>query len=527
MQSPFKFLDPYTQQDREIFFGREKETDALYELVNQNRLVLVYGPSGAGKTSLIQCGLSNRFHPTNWYPLFVRRGDNLNASLRQALTQAKGEALQGSLVEEIEELYEETLRPVYLIFDQLEEIFVLGTEAERIQFIQDIAALNEAKIPCQVIFSLREEYLAHLYPFEQVIPTLFDRRLRVEPMGIQKAVDVIQSSCATFNIQLEAPEANAKQIIDKISAGRSGVSLPYLQVCLDRLYREDLVRTYGNNLPNEAHPTLEFTTEEIDELGEIGDILTVFLDEQVDRIQGELAQRHPGSPPRAVRNLLNGFASLEGTKIPRNRDELSLPGLNKEGMDEVLEELGYSRILREQENVFELAHDTLSLLISDQRSAEEIALLKAAELIRGRLRDFEQTETYLNSRELQQIENHTDQLKAEDKLNPAAWDFVNESRAVIKAEERRRKLTIAGVIAVLTLFLALAGWQWWLATQRTQQMKVAQRGIVKREMEKKDAAIYDLKYEEAYQIVKDAMSLQTASKWPRTLGGNIGAPILF
>ena len=30
IRSPFKFLDPYDKEDRSIFFGREKEIEALY-----------------------------------------------------------------------------------------------------------------------------------------------------------------------------------------------------------------------------------------------------------------------------------------------------------------------------------------------------------------------------------------------------------------------------------------------------------------------------------------------------------------
>ncbi|MEL6254775.1 MAG: ATP-binding protein, partial [Bacteroidota bacterium] len=139
MKSPFKFLDAYTRKDRDVFFGRETEIEILYDLVSQNRLVLVYGQSGAGKTSLIQCGLSNRFKPTNWFPIFIRRGNNLNDSIRHELEEALGYKSEASLPEIIEELYEEYLRPIYLILDQLEEVFILGDEEERELFIRDIA----------------------------------------------------------------------------------------------------------------------------------------------------------------------------------------------------------------------------------------------------------------------------------------------------------------------------------------------------------------------------------------------------
>jgi MoxR-like ATPase len=68
VNSPFKFLDAYTIDDRQAFFGREEEVAALYDMVTRNRLILVYGQSGTGKTSLIQCGLAARFDATDWYP---------------------------------------------------------------------------------------------------------------------------------------------------------------------------------------------------------------------------------------------------------------------------------------------------------------------------------------------------------------------------------------------------------------------------------------------------------------------------
>ena len=95
MRSPFKFLDAYTREDKGIFFGRTEEVDALQEMVAKNRLALIYGPSGAGKTSLVQCGLANRYHPTDWYPLFIRRNEDINRSLEEALANGLEEQPPG------------------------------------------------------------------------------------------------------------------------------------------------------------------------------------------------------------------------------------------------------------------------------------------------------------------------------------------------------------------------------------------------------------------------------------------------
>ena len=78
--SPFKFLDSYQQEDRDIFFGRDKEIDNLYHALSGVKHLLVYGPSGSGKTSLVECGLRNQFSDADWFALTIRRGNNINAA---------------------------------------------------------------------------------------------------------------------------------------------------------------------------------------------------------------------------------------------------------------------------------------------------------------------------------------------------------------------------------------------------------------------------------------------------------------
>jgi len=81
MKSPFKFLDAYTREDREIFFGRDREIEEMYQKVFESKILLIYGISGTGKTSLIDCGLANKFEDSDWLPVTVRRGMNIVDSL--------------------------------------------------------------------------------------------------------------------------------------------------------------------------------------------------------------------------------------------------------------------------------------------------------------------------------------------------------------------------------------------------------------------------------------------------------------
>ena len=85
MQSPFKFLDSFTKEDKNIFFGRDQETEELYQKVFESKLLLVYGVSGTGKSSLIQCGLANKFQDSDWLPISIRRGADINESLYKSI----------------------------------------------------------------------------------------------------------------------------------------------------------------------------------------------------------------------------------------------------------------------------------------------------------------------------------------------------------------------------------------------------------------------------------------------------------
>src|SRR4029450_13829185 len=54
---PYKFLDPFGLTDTGLFCGRDQEIAQLQRQFHGTRLLILYGESGTGKTSLIQAGL--------------------------------------------------------------------------------------------------------------------------------------------------------------------------------------------------------------------------------------------------------------------------------------------------------------------------------------------------------------------------------------------------------------------------------------------------------------------------------------
>ena len=70
-QNPY--VGPRPFQTGETLYGRDREILELLDLLIAERIVLLYSPSGAGKTSLIQAGLLPELEEEDFQPLPVMR----------------------------------------------------------------------------------------------------------------------------------------------------------------------------------------------------------------------------------------------------------------------------------------------------------------------------------------------------------------------------------------------------------------------------------------------------------------------
>ncbi len=471
---PFKFLDSYTRKDLDIFFGREDEVDSLYEMVFQSPIIVIYGVSGTGKTSLIQCGLANKFKPYDWLALFVRRGMNLNSSLNKALCEAgeyeelkeenevsaKSEVII-NLKEKIEAAYLHSFLPIYLIFDQFEELYVLGSKAEQTQFIQVVKEILTVDQPVKMIFVIREEYLGYLYEFEKEVPELMNKKLRVEAMNQDKVRQVIKgvSGHKMSNVSIQEGEGDiiAEGIFNKIKGKEKTltIQLPYLQVFLDKLYL---------NITNDKTRVKDavITSEALGTIGDIGDVMIDFLEEQARDIRSNLSAIHGYVPLEDIWKILSHFATLEGTKEPIKKDYLydQLTGMKPELIDAAVDAFVASRILRysENEELFEITHDSLAKRIASKRSEDDIALEEIRRLIKSQSTLIGEASELFSEKQL----NFIDPFLGRIKLTPDEQDLIDNSRNRIKAEinkakNRLRLLSFLLVIALGGVIFALIG----------------------------------------------------------------------
>ena len=146
-QHPWIGLASFTEGDREFFAGRGEEIDELIRLVRRDILMLLYGVSGLGKTSLLQAGLFPALRTEDCLPVPIRLDYRegaapLSAQVLGAIIAAADAARVEAPKPCPEEMLWEYLHregnhfwsphndlvTPFLAFDQFEELFTLGHE---------------------------------------------------------------------------------------------------------------------------------------------------------------------------------------------------------------------------------------------------------------------------------------------------------------------------------------------------------------------------------------------------------------
>ena len=448
MNSPFKFLDSYTLADRSIFFGRDQEITELYRRVFETKILLVYGISGTGKSSLVNCGLASRFEDSDWLPVNVRRGNNIVESLNEAFNKQALVPLKKnqSVTERLHSIYLDHFKPVYLIFDQFEELFIFGSQQEKAGFIKAIKEISETKIQCSIIFIIREEFLAGMTEFENDLPEIFTNRFRVEKMKRANAISAIEGPCKVFDIETE--QRFSEELIDKLCPSGNEIELTYLQIYLDRIFR------IAVDERKEGAPLL-FSNELLTRAGSVSDLLGQFLDEQIREMDN----------PDTGMAILKSFVSIQGTKkqmvAAGIQESLRTFGTEMDEPDLVkcLNRFVDLRILRERDEAgnFELRHDALAAKIYDKFSLTEKELLEVRLFIENAYQTFRTRKTPLSRDDLDFIKPFEKRLF----LSPFLNKFLSDSEDKLHSQQRAlRRLTT--VVAVVFFIFVAAGVQFYV-----------------------------------------------------------------
>jgi hypothetical protein len=220
---PYSFRDD--DVDRQVFFGRDQEVGEVLNRVLAHPLLVLYGKSGLGKTSLLQAGLFPRLRERHLLPIrlrFNQRDADWLGELRRsaaitcknqgiAYTPGEGTTLWEFLNTALFSTGDQFLEPV-LVLDQFEEIFTLQTRdygqslARQLGYVVagqpppevrerlrggDKASHLAERPPVRLILSLREEYVGTLQDLAQVLPGVLGQRFRLSHLHRDAAHDAI------------------------------------------------------------------------------------------------------------------------------------------------------------------------------------------------------------------------------------------------------------------------------------------------------------------------------------------------
>jgi|GEM_PF-2539037 len=102
---PYKGLLPYTEHDRQYFFGRKRDQEIIASNLYAAPLTVLHGASGVGKTSVLMAGVVPRLKETSRLAAVVFRnwqGDEFGVALKNQILLATRESFVGDVDKALE-----------------------------------------------------------------------------------------------------------------------------------------------------------------------------------------------------------------------------------------------------------------------------------------------------------------------------------------------------------------------------------------------------------------------------------------
>ena len=269
--SPYKGLASFeaTRLDAALFFGRAREAEVISANLLAARLTVLYGPSGVGKTSVLQAGVAHglRDHDvalvlvSSWLPDPV---EAVAAQARAAVAAVRGtepEDPGGPLVDRLAAWSEDLGVDLLLVLDHAEDLVTPGPDGRRddaaIAELADV--LTRPALRVHVLLGVRESAMAALDVLKRHVPGLFGNVLRLEPLGRDAGRAAITGPLALWNrlvdegARVEIEPELVEAVLDEVGIGRIGpedaapdarvapepggrVEASYLQLVLERIW---------------------------------------------------------------------------------------------------------------------------------------------------------------------------------------------------------------------------------------------------------------------------------------------------
>lgn len=404
--SPFVGPQPFPRYMADRFFGRQHEADSLLHRIATERLILVYAPSGAGKSSLLNTLIAGHLDEAGHEVLLdARVGGALPSNIRSAdirniYTFALVCGLERTTPPPTAVRLADYLRARgrkpgthsrTLILDQFEELFTHHPERfeHRRDFLLELVASLDADPALRIVLAIRQEYLADVEALAAALPAHIPlKRFPLRRMTPEAAMDAIVQPAARYAVV--APEV-ADAIVDQLSTirvvGFDGVpvvtqgefvEMVHLQIVCQRLWktlprgitRVELTHLEGS--AGEGRSSDDFVSHALKD----------FYEQTIDEVvNSPITKAHGAYSKDLIRLGCMKFITSASTRtmVPRANGRTGrLP-------DWIVEQLENHHLLREEERGgerwYELSHDNLVQMVAGSMDRNFAALLFAADLL--------------------------------------------------------------------------------------------------------------------------------------------------
>jgi WD40 repeat protein/energy-coupling factor transporter ATP-binding protein EcfA2 len=242
---PYPGMIPFDAARARFFHGRDTEVADLLRRLRHQRFLLVIGPSGSGKSSLVLAGVVpelSRRSPGRWRVRSLRPGAAPLASLADTLgglpdvgagaaaappARADLDRAVGGLLEA-----DPAAERLLLVVDQLEEVFAQAPAGARAGFLAALRTLEELD-RCTVVATMRADFYpelmtSDLWPVDPV------ERVEVTPLRGEALRRAVERPAQDVGVHLE-PGLTERLLAD--AADEPG-ALPLVQETMVLLWEE-------------------------------------------------------------------------------------------------------------------------------------------------------------------------------------------------------------------------------------------------------------------------------------------------
>jgi hypothetical protein len=220
---PYRGLIPYTQNESADFFGRHEEVTRCIEHLGASNSLVILGPPGIGKTSLIQAGIIPAIQSLNPPPyntiVQCYLGVEPIAGITAALQQLDGSGSPPSTRS-------------LLVIDNFEELYALADPTDKKKALFEIVRVaRQDKV--DLIIALRSDFFPNIFDTPELCRLFEESLLLLGPLSEVNLRQAISEPAKRAGIAFE------EGLIDHIVAEATTTvgSLPLLQVMLVSLLR--------------------------------------------------------------------------------------------------------------------------------------------------------------------------------------------------------------------------------------------------------------------------------------------------